>query len=104
MPKSSGSRRSRKAPDRPKKPYPDFPLTPHASGAWMKKIRGRLYYFGRWANWVEGKLTRISGDNWEAALGMYKDQADDLHAGRTPWVKGKDGLKVAELCNCFLTA
>src|SRR5262249_46429324 len=29
--------------------------------------------------------------------------ADDLHAGRTPRVKG-DGLTVADLCNRFLTA
>jgi integrase len=89
--------------DRPKKPYPDFPLTPHPSGAWQKKIRGKIHYFGRWAKRVNGKLVRIEGDGWKEALEEYKKVADDLHAGRTPRVQS-GGLTVADLCNRFLTA
>jgi integrase len=103
MSKSTRKGRSRKAADRPKKPYPEFPLTPHPSGAWQKKIRGKIHYFGRWATRVNGKLVRIEGDGWKEALGDYKAVADDLHAGRTPRVK-TDGLTVADLCNRFLTA
>src|SRR5262245_24920807 len=101
---STRKARSRKPTDiRPKKPYPDFPLTPHASGKWMKKIRGTIHYFGNWARRVDGKLVRVDGDGWQAALELYKAQADDLHAGRTPRAKS-DGLTVAVLCNRFLTA
>ena len=102
MAKSSVKPRARK-PARPPKPYPEFPLTPHASGAWQKKIRGSTYYFGRWGRRVDGKLVRIEGDGWKDALEQYKVQADDLHAGRTPRVTG-DGLTLTELCNRFLTA
>jgi integrase len=100
---STRRRRRKKDANRPKKPYPEFPLTPHASGAWQKKIRGKIHYFGRWAKRVNGKLVRVEGDGWKEALEEYKAVADDLHAGRTPRVKA-DGLTVADLCNRFLTA
>lgn len=45
----------------------------------------------------------MPGDGWKEALTLYKSQADDLQAGRTPRVK-TDGLTVTDLCNRFLTA
>jgi integrase len=71
------------------KPYPDFPLTPHPNGQWCKKIRGRIHYFGRW------------GD-WEAALRLYLDQKDDLHAGRRPHIEGE--MTVGMALNHFLSS
>ena len=90
MAKSTGSRGVRKATKKPGKPYPDFPLYPHASGRWAKKIRGKLHYFGKWAD-------------PDAAIQEYLDERDDLHAGRTPRVK-RNGLTIRELCNRFLAA
>ena len=87
----------------PPKPYKDFPLTPHARGAWMKRINGRLLYFGHWAKTVKGQLERLPNDGWQAALDLYKAQADDLHAGRTPRVQRLgEGKTLADLCNRFL--
>jgi integrase len=103
MEKSTSSRASRKALTPPKKPYPDFPLSPHPTGKWQKKIRKKIYYFGNWARRENNKLVRVEGDGWEAALEEYKKVADDLHAGRTPRAQ-KDGLSVGDLCNRFLAA
>src|SRR5262249_44186383 len=87
----------------PEAAIPRRPLTPHASGAWQKKVRGKIHYFGKWARRVNGQLVRVEGDGWQEALELYKAKADDLHAGRTPRVQS-DGLTVADLCNRFLTA
>ena len=88
MADSTRSSRRRK-PDRPKKPYPDFPLTPHPNGKWVKKIRGHIHYFGPWAKVVNGKPQRVENDGWEAALAEYNAVAADLHEGRTPRVPDK---------------
>jgi hypothetical protein len=98
MPESNST-----ASDRPGKPYPDFPLTPHPSGKWMKNIRGKLHYFGRWMHTKRGKVVLVKDGGWKDALREYEAVAADLHAGRTPRVK-TDGLTIADLCNRFLTA
>lgn len=74
---------------KPAKPYPEFPLFPHATGRWAKKIRGKFHYFGPW-------------DDPKGAISKYLDNKDDLHAGRTPKPSG-DALTIADLCNRFLT-
>lgn len=93
MNKSTQKCGTRKTATKPKKPHPDFPLFPHATGRWAKKIRGKLHYFGKVADDPKGK----------AALSRYLDEKDDLLAGRTPRAK-RNGLSVEELCNRFLAA
>src|SRR5262249_45508380 len=75
---------------KPDKPYPDFPLFPHATRRWAKKIRGRMHYFGPWAD-------------PDGALKCYLRQKDDLHAGRRPR-EATDDLTVKDLANRFLNA
>jgi integrase len=89
---------------KPAKPYADFPLFPHATLRWAKKVRGKMHYFGSWARRVNGKLERIEGDGWQEALEQYRAVAADLHAGRTPRATSSDGCAVRELCNRFLTS
>lgn len=105
MGNSTRARQTRKWADgRPPVPYKDFPLSPHASGHWCKKIKGKIHYFGRWGRRVNKKMERISGDGWEEALRVYKASvADIIITGRKPRLKN-DELTVAELCNRFYTA
>lgn len=74
--------------DKPSKPYPDFPLFPHATKRWAKKILGKLEYFGPW-------------DDPDGALQRYLDEREDLYAGRRPRKKGSGGT-VADLLNSFM--
>jgi integrase len=77
-------------PAKARKPYPEFPLTPHPTGRWCKKIRGKIHYFGPIAD-------------PDAALATFIAQKDDLYAGRTPR-PDPDALTVKDLANRFLNA
>jgi integrase len=78
-------------PNKPSKPYPKYPLTAHPAGYWCKKIKGRLFYFGRW-------------DDPDAALAKYNAQRADLEAGRTPRASPDDTTAVTckDVANAFL--
>jgi integrase len=73
--------------------HPDFPLFPHSAGYWAKKVRGKLYYFGKVADDPKGQAALLEWDRVkEARL-----------SGREPRAK-VDGVTVSELCDRFLQA
>ena len=81
---------------KPKKPHKDFPLTPSSNGSWVKKINGKLYTFGRWANDHDG----------QKALAKYTSQKDAIllrNPKRVPEV-GPTDLTLKQAINHFLCA
>ena len=80
-----------KAKQKPAKPRKDFPLSPANNGQWCKKIKGKIHYFGTWAN-------------HEAAEVEYLRQREYLQAGRLPPRKEQTGIRMNDLCNRFLNA
>jgi hypothetical protein len=77
--------------DKPRKPQPDFPLFPHATRRWAKKLRGEFHFFGPWRD-------------PEGALAEWLRVNDDLLAGRKPRDKQHVGGPTVELiANAHLT-
>ncbi len=73
--------------------HPDFLLFPHNRGYWAKKVRGKLFYYGKVADDPKGQAALLEWDRVkEARL-----------AGREPRAK-VEGVTVAELCDRFLQA
>ncbi len=75
------------------KPRPDFPLFPHATGRWAKKVRGKFHYFGKVADDPDGT----------AALEQWLADKDELLAGRVPRRKtDANALTLEKLVNKYL--
>lgn len=86
----------RSKPPKPAKPHPSFPLFAHPSGQWARKIRGRLVYFGVWAD-------------PDAALARHDHEYKYLKEGKTPppvtdGTVAADACTVSKLANRFLRA
>ncbi|HBG26988.1 MAG: hypothetical protein A2Y10_15415 [Planctomycetes bacterium GWF2_41_51] len=64
-----------------------FPLTLHPTGQFCKKIKGKLYYFGK---------------DKKIALQRYLEQAAFLHTGKTILIEKEDSLALKTLCNLYL--
>jgi integrase len=86
MTKSKSTKK--KTADKPAKPYPEFPLFPHDTKRWAKKILNKTHYFGPW-------------NDPQGALQKFLDQKDDLYAGRTPR-RSTEGVTIRDVCNRFL--
>ncbi|AMV18229.1 tyrosine-type recombinase/integrase [Planctomyces sp. SH-PL14] len=103
MGKSTATRARRK----PAKPYPTFPLYPHASGRWAKKILGRVYYFGRWG--VKKGASIVPFDDQRTAANEAKAEFDRqspaLYDGEMPAPKpSADGKDIFDLREEFLAS
>ncbi|WP_417739838.1 tyrosine-type recombinase/integrase [Rosistilla oblonga] len=72
---------------KPDKPHPAYPLYPHGSGQWAKKVRGKVIYCGPWAD-------------PDAALNHWLRVKDEAIAGRP--VSDDSCLRLKQLCNLFL--
>ncbi len=109
VPHSTSKRPIRKAPQsKPFKPSPDFPLSPHPGGYWFKKIKGQVYYFGKWAKRENGQLIMLPRNGeCEAARENYIRRKDDIDRGvdgRVRAASSKGGETVGDICNGFLFA
>jgi integrase len=80
----------------PKKPRPDFPLTPCGNGQWRKIVNKRPYYFGTWHDDPKG----------EAALKEWLTRKDAILAGLDQGQRSApddgQGLTVADLIVKYL--
>ena len=73
----------------PGKPYEGFPFSPITTASGPRKIKGRLHYFGPWAD-------------YQAALTRWLIEKDDLEAGRKPQVSAGVALTVEQMVILFL--
>jgi integrase len=85
----------------PKKPNRHFPLTAHRSGQWCKKLGGKQFYYGRWAdpnaaleNWLRFKDYDMAG------MPRPTNAADGGHDGDD----GGDGVRLRHVVNEFLAS
>ena len=77
---------------KPAKPCREFPLFPHATGRWAKKIKGRMHYFGPWSD-PEAALKSYQAHSTGFRSGAYAGSAS-THTPR-PSLLARNSLTAA---------
>ncbi|MBX3447954.1 MAG: hypothetical protein KF777_00255 [Planctomycetaceae bacterium] len=96
------------APTKPSRPYPTFPLGYHVTGRFSKKIKGRLFFFGRWGRVVNGQVVAFDNQNAAAATALEEFNRQWPYLAKGLPVPSADGApavagcSIAEACNSFL--
>ena len=92
-----------KRPPKPAKPRDDFPLFPHLSGQWAKKVRGKLHYFGVWsdpkaaeAKWERDKLALLSGEEPSVVYGESLGWAGNAYLESKNLQRERDELSIRQ--------
>lgn len=75
--------------EKPAKPYEGFPLYPHNTKRWAKKVKGRTRFYGPWNDW-KGAL-----ENFNYAITWHLQ-------GLEPPPKNEGAFAVGDLVNHFL--
>jgi hypothetical protein len=94
---------------RPDRPYPKFPLTPHKTGQWKKRVGGRDFYFGRWHDpdvgirWGDLAQVDPTGRMWKAAFEEYNTFARREAEGQLMAAKSVD-VSIEAVASAFLNA
>ena len=84
---NSTKKRKRTKPNRPRA---DFPLLPHATGRWVKNVKGKLHYFGHY-------------EDPDGALRIWPNDKDDILAGNIRRSRrDANALTLAELVDACL--
>jgi Phage integrase, N-terminal SAM-like domain len=81
---------------RPKKPNPGFPLFANLNGQWCRKVKGKPYYFGKWADDLKGERALV---DWNARQAAIMAGTDNLRVAPVT-----DGMTLVELMGRFLKA
>ena len=65
---------------KPSKPHPDFPLFPHATRRWAKKVNKQCHYFGVWSD----PRAALARPNREYPFCAYRKTCEALlaHVGK----------------------
>jgi integrase len=80
---------------KPAKPYEGYPLFAHNNGQWAAKIRGKLHYFGAWANPAAASAKFLKDRDY-----LFAGVVPPTQFASTPIASGEH--TVADLLDTFL--
>lgn len=92
---------------KPSKPYASFPLFPHTTGRWAKKVAGKMWFYGRWGRKQGPEIVPVEDVEASAAEAKIEfDRCWPYHSKGLDAPAKDEGLAptMRDLCNQFLAS